>query len=274
MTVPRHSLGAAAGGCPPGQTGICVYAVGGYSNGFSGAAESYNPATNARSPVASIPTPRANAGVAATTCPPGQSGTCVYVAGGNRADILANVDSYNPATNAWTALPSLPRPRNQLAAAAVQCPPGINGTCVYAPVDTSAGPQPGHLRHLRHLRSPRPSTSLRKLRMPAPPGSVVQVGRSTEQAGIGPVRPGGRAARERGWARLRTYEAAPPHASVAEPFESRLSSIRFALGEKPNGAVATSGAQEAKFLAQSVCSLSICSRARAGADGVWWTVGG
>lgn len=134
LTLPRLALGAAAASCPPGQTGTCVYAVGGYGNGgFTGVVESYNPTTNAWSPMAPVPTPRANAGVAATTCPPGQSGTCVYVVGGNNTgSLLANVDAYNPATNAWTALPSLPKPRNLLAAAAMQCPPGITGSCVYA----------------------------------------------------------------------------------------------------------------------------------------------
>ncbi|MFI8105937.1 Kelch repeat-containing protein [Streptomyces sp. NPDC086023] len=135
MNVPRHSLGAAAAACPPGQTGTCIYAVGGmvgFTNAITGAVESYNPATNAWSPVASIPTARASSGVTATACPPGQSGTCVYVVGGGTPEIVGNVDSYNPATNAWTALPSLPRPRHRLAAAATTCPPGMIGSCVYA----------------------------------------------------------------------------------------------------------------------------------------------
>ncbi|MFD7260119.1 Kelch repeat-containing protein [Streptomyces sp. NPDC059874] len=132
--APRGELAAAAAPCPRGQSGICVYAVGGFASGVTGRVESYNPATNAWSPVASLPTPRTLLAATATSCPPGQSGVCVYAVGGAVAGSAAvrTMESYNPATNAWTTLPSMPTARSALAAAAAQCPPGSTGNCVYA----------------------------------------------------------------------------------------------------------------------------------------------
>ncbi|WP_460070455.1 Kelch repeat-containing protein [Streptomyces sp. YKOK-I1] len=134
LPTARYALGAAAAPCPPGQKGTCVYAVGGIdSRGrYLGTVESYNPATRAWSTVASLPVPRGALGVAATTCPPGQTGTCVYaVTGLNNGGALADAESYNPASGFWTTLPSAPTRRYSAAAAALPCPPGENGNCVY-----------------------------------------------------------------------------------------------------------------------------------------------
>ncbi|MFE7548640.1 Kelch repeat-containing protein [Streptomyces gardneri] len=133
MPTRRMSLGAAAAACPPGQSGTCVYAVGGLNSaGFSSTVESYNPATNAWSPVASLPGARDDIAMAATNCPPGQNGTCLYAVGGfNQNGDLGTVQSYNPASNLWTDLPPLPTPRSEAAAAAMPCPVGVSGNCVY-----------------------------------------------------------------------------------------------------------------------------------------------
>jgi hypothetical protein len=127
------ALAGTAAPCPSGQTGTCVYAVGGGTagGGISGVVESYNPATNAWSTAASLPTPRNFLAAAAAPCPPGQTGTCVYAIGGFNASLnnVATVERYNPATNAWSPAASLPAPRSELATAAAPCPPGQVGTC-------------------------------------------------------------------------------------------------------------------------------------------------
>ncbi|MFE1415387.1 Kelch repeat-containing protein [Streptomyces sp. NPDC058746] len=143
LPAPRGSLAAAAAPCPPGQTGTCVYAVGGADGTGTplGQVHSYNPVTNAWSQPAPLPTPRLGLAAAASTCPPGQSGFCVYAMGGvdGTGTIQATVRSYNPATNAWSPVEPLPTGRYLLAAAAAPCPPGQTGTCVYA-VGGRSGP--------------------------------------------------------------------------------------------------------------------------------------
>lgn len=130
----RVTLAAATAPCPAGQTGRCIYAVGGRGPGGGlDTVESYNPATGAWSPVAPLPTARDSLAAAAAPCPAGQTGECVYALGGRgAAPWLNTVDSYNPATDAWTTLPSMPTGRQLLAATAAPCPPGERGTCVYA----------------------------------------------------------------------------------------------------------------------------------------------
>ncbi|MFF9018457.1 Kelch repeat-containing protein [Streptomyces sp. NPDC014870] len=131
LPLARGGLGAAASTCPRGQTGTCVYAVGGNAGGPVGTVESYNPATNVWTPVAALPTPRFTLATVAAPCPPGQTGTCVYAVGGLNGGLTGKVESYQPSSNTWTTLPSLPTPRSFLAAAATHCPPGITGACVY-----------------------------------------------------------------------------------------------------------------------------------------------
>lgn len=133
MPTLRSALASTAGPRPLGQSGTCVYAIGG-NNGTANVAavESYNPATNAWSPVAALPGPRSDLAAAAAPCPVGQSGTCVYAVGGAAPGAAGTVESYNPASNAWTTLPAMPTPRLALGAATTTCPPGQTGICVYA----------------------------------------------------------------------------------------------------------------------------------------------
>jgi hypothetical protein len=135
LPTARFWLVGAAAACPPAQVGTCLYAVGGFSStGTIGTVEAYNPVTNAWSTLAPLPTARGDLAAAAAPCPPGQSGACVYALGGDDsgANIVNTVEAYNPRTNAWSTLPSLPTARDLLAAAAAPCPPGQPGTCVYA----------------------------------------------------------------------------------------------------------------------------------------------
>lgn len=155
VTVARSGPGAAPAECPPGQKGTCVYVVsGGGASGLTASVEAYNPATNAWSPMAPIPTPRTFAGVAATGCPPGQTGTCVYAVGGGTGTArLDRTESYSPATNAWTALPPQPTPRDYLGAAAMPCPPGMTGSCIY----TAGGTVPGNVTAAFETLDPPPA---------------------------------------------------------------------------------------------------------------------
>ncbi|KUO12392.1 Kelch repeat-containing protein [Streptomyces sp. DSM 15324] len=127
----RQRLGTTAAPCPAGQTGTCVYAVGGYGTDYSDTVESYNPVTRAWSLVARLPVARSSPAVASTTCPPGQTGTCVYAVGGANLGAQDTALSYNPTSNAWTTLPPLPTARFRAASAALPCPPGATGNCVY-----------------------------------------------------------------------------------------------------------------------------------------------
>ncbi|WP_340375361.1 hypothetical protein U5640_09515 [Streptomyces sp. SS7] len=127
----RQNLGATAAPCPGTQTGTCVYAVGGFDSDYSDTVESYNPVTRAWSLVTRLPVARSSLAVASTTCPPGQTGLCVYAAGGVNIDAQDTALSFNPASNAWTTLPSLPTARYRAAAAALPCPPGATGNCFY-----------------------------------------------------------------------------------------------------------------------------------------------
>ncbi|WP_330481444.1 Kelch repeat-containing protein [Streptomyces sp. NBC_00724] len=130
----RWGLAAATSPCPAGQTGTCVYAVGGDSGTSTGTVESYNRLTNAWSTLRSLTTPRRALAAAKAHCPAGQKGTCVYAVGGFDAgdNVVGTVESYNPATNAWSTVAPLTTPRAQLAAAAAPCPLAQKGTCIYA----------------------------------------------------------------------------------------------------------------------------------------------
>lgn len=135
LPQPRSGLAAASAPCPAGQVGTCVYAVGGMGvNGTVGAAiEAYNPATNAWSVGASMPTPRAFLAAAAGPCPARQPGVCVYAIGGQSSQLstTSTVEVYNPATNAWSTAASTLTDTSSLSAAAAACPGGASGTCVY-----------------------------------------------------------------------------------------------------------------------------------------------
>ena len=105
-----------------------IYAIGG-SSGGAGVSESevdaYNPQTNTWTVEAPLPTARAFLAAAV-----GSNGI-IYAIGGNTnnsddASATNEVDAYNPATNVWTVVASLPTSRSSLAAAT-----GKDGT-IYA----------------------------------------------------------------------------------------------------------------------------------------------
>ena len=112
MPTARDRLAAVAG-----ADGL-IYAIGGMSSaGASNAVEAYDPMTNSWSARAPMPTPRFE--LAAVLGTDGR----IYAVGGDFADvsdpghsIIAEV--YNPTTNAWQSLPSLPVGRDNLALAA------------------------------------------------------------------------------------------------------------------------------------------------------------
>jgi len=112
MPTARDRLAAVAG-----ADGL-IYAIGGVSStGASNAVEAYDPMTDSWSTRAPMPTPRFE--LAAVL---GSDGM-IYAIGGDYADvtdpghsIVAEV--YNPTTNAWQSLPSLPVGRDNLAVAA------------------------------------------------------------------------------------------------------------------------------------------------------------
>jgi N-acetylneuraminic acid mutarotase len=113
MSTPRFALAGAAG-----HDGL-LYAFGGVgtTSAFLNSVEAYDPATNTWAARASMPTARAF--MAAATGPDGR----IYVVGGFGASpvsagvSLATLEAYNPGTNTWSSLASMPTARNSLAAA-------------------------------------------------------------------------------------------------------------------------------------------------------------
>ncbi|HEY9374608.1 kelch repeat-containing protein, partial [Streptomyces sp.] len=99
LPTARYLLAAAAAPCPPGQTGTCVYAVGGRGTTFNvqGEVESLNAVGDAWTTLPSLPTPRSHLAAATTQCPPGQGGMCVYAAGGSTSSgLLGTVEALDP----------------------------------------------------------------------------------------------------------------------------------------------------------------------------------
>ncbi|MFE4425012.1 Kelch repeat-containing protein [Streptomyces sp. NPDC056817] len=138
MPTTRSDLAGAAAPCPKGLglRGTCVYAIGGFDAAVGvNTVEAYSPAVNAWATLPSMPTARADL-AAAAPCPKRQKETCVYAIGGVTAGlfgtVLDTVEVYDPATNTWATLPSMPTARFFLAAASAPCPEGQKGTCVYA----------------------------------------------------------------------------------------------------------------------------------------------
>jgi hypothetical protein len=136
MPTIRLGLAAAAAPCPHGLTGTCVYALGGANDpgGNLDTVEAYSPAMSAWTLLPHMHTPRFGPGAASAPCPSGLTGTCVYALGGIdfSGSSVSSAEVYAPATNGWTAIPSMPAARRSLAAATAPCPLGLTGTCVYA----------------------------------------------------------------------------------------------------------------------------------------------
>jgi hypothetical protein len=124
----------AAGRCPVGQTGICIYVFGGKNAAVLNTAEAFNPNTNSWTTLPNLPTPRFLGGAAGAPCPGGTIvGGCIYAVDGNNQGPLNTVEAYNTWNNTWlTETPDpLSRPRWQLAVVAARCF-GQSGICVYA----------------------------------------------------------------------------------------------------------------------------------------------
>ena len=113
IPTPRNGLAATTG--PDGR----IYALGGATAGFtpSAAAEVYTPSTNTWARIASLPATRAEP--AAATGPDGR----IYLIGGYTPDgrgigvPTTSVFAYDPTTDAWSTVASLPLPLSDLAAA-------------------------------------------------------------------------------------------------------------------------------------------------------------
>ncbi len=123
---PRDHLTAAA-------DGQALYAVGGRTLAASqttGAAERYDPGTNAWTPIPEMPTPRGGHGMALA------GGRLVAVGGESATEVFPQVEAFDLATGAWSDLPPLGVPRHGLAVASV-------GSVIYALVGgTEAGLAP------------------------------------------------------------------------------------------------------------------------------------
>ena len=118
MAVPRnHAFAAAVNGK--------IYVIGGRTgHGFIMAAtntdvvEEYDPANDMWSaPKERMPTPRSGGGC-------GTDGRRIYVAGGEvttkqLVGAFRGIEAYEPATNSWTTLPSMPMPRHGVAGAVI-----------------------------------------------------------------------------------------------------------------------------------------------------------
>jgi hypothetical protein len=133
--VARKYLGAAAAPCPGGTLASgCIYAVDGYNGAPLGTTEAFDTFNNTWLTLTSDPMPRQNPGVAAARCPLSQGGTCIYSFGGFAPYYyLSTAEAFNPKTNSWTTLASMPTARYKLGTAAGPCPGGtVAGGCVYA----------------------------------------------------------------------------------------------------------------------------------------------
>jgi peroxiredoxin/N-acetylneuraminic acid mutarotase len=118
MSIPRnHAYAAAVNGK--------IYVIGGRTgHGFimvatnTDAVEEYDPANDVWSaPKERMPTPRSGGGW-------GTDGRKIYVAGGEittkqLVGAYRAVEAYDPATNSWSALPSMPMPRHGVAGAVI-----------------------------------------------------------------------------------------------------------------------------------------------------------
>jgi N-acetylneuraminic acid mutarotase len=126
MPTARFRLAAATGPCPLGQSGSCVYFLGGNTvAGDVNTVEAYSQLRNNWTTLAPMPTARRD--LAAATV-----GGRIYAIGGELgATVLNTVEVYNPATNTWSTVGPMPTTRDELGVTAAPCLSGT-GTCVYA----------------------------------------------------------------------------------------------------------------------------------------------
>ncbi len=129
---PRTDSWSSAAPLPTARMGLVaavvngkLYAIGGQTDGFStsvtGVVEIFDPATGNWSPGPPMRVPRSfAAGAALAVNVAGFLEPRIFVAGGRVGDVdaLADFDAYDPVDNLWGALPFMPTPRRELAAAA------------------------------------------------------------------------------------------------------------------------------------------------------------
>ena len=132
--MPTARTGAGAVVTPDGL----IYVIGGYrSGGLTGVVEVFNPTTNSWGTRAPMPTPRDDFAAVLG------SDNLIYTIGGHYNSSVfpyedgnsIKVEAYNPATNTWTAKPSLPNGRSRPAAVTA-----TNGK-IYVTGGYSVGPE-------------------------------------------------------------------------------------------------------------------------------------
>ncbi|MFJ3722015.1 Kelch repeat-containing protein [Streptomyces sp. NPDC090045] len=141
LKPPRVGAAATTAPCPNGVRGDCVYLLGG-ADTAGRAAEAYSTETNAWLSLTPLTQARVNAAAATAPCPEGLRGTCVYVFGGNTG-ATGTAEAYNPATNRWASVATLPTTRSNHAGASAPCPgdPNPRHLCVYAISGTNTNPR-------------------------------------------------------------------------------------------------------------------------------------
>lgn len=116
--IAKAPMAAARSSLSTGVIDGILYAAGGFApTGDVGTLEAYDPKTNTWTTRASMRAPRSAAAAA-------EVAGILYVLGGqlqDRENVVktATVEAYDPKTNTWTGKPSMPTPRNGLAAAVV-----------------------------------------------------------------------------------------------------------------------------------------------------------
>src|SRR5713226_10201813 len=88
-----------------------IYALGG-GPPFRNTVERYDPKTNIWTSLSPMPTARAALAAATGQCPlPKADLVCVYAIGGFNGAALTTVEAYDPSTDTWQAVASLPSPQ-------------------------------------------------------------------------------------------------------------------------------------------------------------------
>ncbi len=129
----RYVFGTTSGPCQA-TNATCLYAIGGAGSfTVTSSVEMYTPSNNAWTYVVPLHIARDKLGAANGPCANNSSTTCLYAAGGyDGSKRLDSVEMYTPSDNAWTAVPSLQSPRDQLGATSGPCHDDSSAICLYA----------------------------------------------------------------------------------------------------------------------------------------------
>jgi len=140
LNTARSGLRATSGPCQGNTSATCLYAVGGYNNGYLSSVEMYTPSSNSWSIVASLNTARYNFGATSGPCQGNASATCLYAVGGySSAGNLSSVEMYSPGSNSWNYVASLTTAPYSFAATSGPCQGNTSATCLYAVGGYNAG---------------------------------------------------------------------------------------------------------------------------------------